>query len=416
MLIEFSIENFLSFKERNTFSMIASSDNVLEDNLIKLKNQNLLKTTAIYGANASGKTNLFKALAYIVNMITLSNSLDPNALLPIIPFKLDKETMKKPSFFEIRFLVDNVKYVYKFKANDKNVYEESLYFYPGTQPKKIFKRENINKYSFDRDDEKKLKPLETRNTSNKFFLATATNWNYEKTKPAYDFITRNLAVIFDMEPLKNYTYNMYSNDSKKELENFAIEVLEKVDLNIKGYKLVEEKLTEEKLNSFLLPDSIKAMLPIGSIGYKVITKHIVDNEEFYFDMNEESMGTQIIFSLIPFIRDVLINNKVLIIDELDKSLHPIIVNYIIEIFNDPVLNKKGAQLIFNTHDTNLLDLDLMRRDQIWFTEKNDKDGSSDIYPLDDFSVRKNENIEKGYLLGRYGAIPFLGTNTIVLDN
>ena len=125
------------------------------------------------------------------------------------------------------------------------------------------------------------------------------------------------------------------------------------------------------------------------------------------------------FAFLPFIstdnlssnfKDVLDNGKVLIYDEFDKSLHPFIVKYLVEIFNNPEVNKNGAQLIFNTHDTNLLNLEILRRDQIWFAEKNPDDGSSAIYPLDDFSVRKLENVEKGYLLGRYGAIPFLTNN------
>ena len=201
---------------------------------------------------------------------------------------------------------------------------------------------------------------------------------------------------------------MYYNDKDKKLENFALSFLEKADFNIKGYKIIEEKMTEDKLRT--VPNIIKSFIPVNAPIYKVNTKHIINGTEFEFDISEESSGTQIIFSYIPVLKDVLDNGKVLIIDEFDKSLHPFIVKYIVEIFNDTKINKKGAQLIFNTHDTNLLDLELLRRDQIWFAEKNSKDGSSTIYPLDDFSVRKTENIEKGYLLGRYGAIPFLENN------
>ena len=114
-----------------------------------------------------------------------------------------------------------------------------------------------------------------------------------------------------------------------------------------------------------------------------------------------------IFAFIPFLADSLKNKKVLIIDELDKSLHPFLVQYIVEIFNDAEINKNGSQLIFNTHDTNLLDLNILRRDQIWFTEKNSETGESDLYSLSDFSVRKQENVENGYMLGRYGAVPFI---------
>lgn len=408
MLIEFSVTNFLSFKDKNTFTMIASSDNTLKDNYVEINNEKILKMTAIYGANASGKTNLFKILVMVSSMIKHSNFFAPNVLLPIVPFKLDKETVNKPSEFEIKFLVDGIRYLYGFKADSKNVYEEYLTYYPNGRPVKIFARENIDNYSFNSSDEKFLNDLKEKNTSNKFFVATATNWNYEKTKPAFDFLTEKLGIVMSHEQVNNYSYNMYYNDKDKKLENFALNFLEKADFNIKGYKIIEEKMTEDKLRT--IPDIVKPFIPVNTPMYKVNTKHIVNGDEYEFDISEESLGTQVIFSFIPVLKDVLDSGKVLIIDEFDKSLHPFIVKYIVEIFNDLEINKKGAQLIFNTHDTNLLDLELLRRDQIWFTEKNSEDGSTTIYPLDDFSVRKTENVERGYLLGRYGAIPFLENN------
>lgn len=408
MLIEFSVTNFLSFKDKNTFTMLASSDSTLKDNYIEIGNDKILKMTALYGANASGKTNLFKILSMVSNMIKNSNFLSPNVLLPIIPFKLDHESLDKPSEFEIKFLVDGIRYLYGFKADQKNVYEEYLIYYPNGRPVKIFTRENINDYSFNASEEKFLNDLKVKNTANKFFIATATNWNYEKTKSAFDFLTEKLGVVMSYEQLNYYSYNMYYNDKDKNLERFALNFLEKADFNINGYQIIEEKMTEEKLNA--IPDIVKPFFPINTPMYQVNTKHFVNGNEYLFDISEESLGTQAIFSLIPVLKDVLDNEKVLIIDEFDKSLHPFIIKYIVELFNNSEINKKGAQLIFNTHDTNLLDLELLRRDQIWFTEKNPKDGSSTIYPLDDFSVRKTENVEKGYLLGRYGAIPFIVNN------
>ena len=194
MLIEFSITNFLSFKEKNTFSMIASSDNTLEENFTSIGSEKLLKMTALYGANASGKSNLFKILALISNMIRQSNFINPNVLLPIIPFKLDKETIKKPSEFEIKFLIDGVRYIYGFEADAKNIYKEYLTYYPNGRPVKIFNRENINEYSFNVSNEKFLNDVKEKNTANKFFITTATNWNFEKTKPAFDFLTEKLGV------------------------------------------------------------------------------------------------------------------------------------------------------------------------------------------------------------------------------
>ena len=408
MLIEFSITNFLSFKEKNTFSMTASSDNNLEDNYITVGNEKLLKMTAIYGANASGKSNLFKILAIISSMIKQSNFNNPNFLLPITPFKLDKETVKKTSEFEIKFLVNNIRYLYGFEADNRNIYKEYLIYYPNGRPVKIFNRQNINEYSFNSSDEKFLNDIKMKNPSNKFFITTATSWNFKKTKPAFDFLTEKLGVVMSYEQLNNYSYSMYFNDEDKSLEKFALKFLEKADFNIKGYKIVQEKISDGLIN--ILPGEMRPMLISNIPVYKVNTTHIANGINYEFDISEESLGTQVIFSFIPVIRDVLDNGKVLLIDEFDKSLHPYIVKYIVELFNDPDLNKNNAQLIFNTHDTNLLDLELLRRDQIWFTEKNPKDGESTLYSLDDFSIRKSENVEKGYLFGRYGAVPFLVNN------
>ena len=405
MLIEFSIKNFLSFKEKNTFSMLASSDNMLEDNFIAIGKDKVLKMTALYGANASGKTNLFKILAMVSTIIIESNYRTPNMYIPIIPFKMDEKTIKEPSEFEIKFLSNGIRYVYGFKADLKNIYEEYLTYYPNGRPVEIFTRTNINNYSFNYKDEKELNDIKEKNTANKFFLSTATTWNYEKTKPAYDFLTENMGVVLSYDQIKNYAFQSYNNDPNKELEKFALSFLEKADFNVKGYSVTEKKMTDDLLRT--MPEVIRPFFPKNSPVFKVKTTHIVNKKKYELDISEESLGTQAIFSFVPVLKDVLDNGKVLIIDEFDKSLHPFIVKYIVEAFNNTKLNKKNAQLIFNTHDTNLLDLELLRRDQIWFTEKNEKDGSSSIYPLDDFSIRKSENIEKGYLLGRYGAIPFI---------
>ncbi|MCI8331165.1 MAG: ATP-binding protein [Bacilli bacterium] len=405
MLIEFSIENFLSFKEKTTFSMIASSDKELQNNFIKINNERILKTTAIYGANASGKTNLFKIISQISSMIINSNMHDPNTKLPIIPFKLNDENVKKPSSFEIKFLIKEIKYVYGFKADKINIYEEYLIYYPNNRPVKIFTRTNIDEYIFNINDNKILNDIKRKNTNNKFFLSTATTWNYDKTKPVYDFLVNQMGVVLSVEQLNNYSYNMYFNDIDKSLERFALKFLKKADFNIEGYQMIEEKISDQDLNR--LHSIVKTFIPEDAVMFITSTKHIVNGKEYFLDIEEESLGTKAIFSFIPVIKDVLDNGKIILIDEFDKSLHPFIVKYLVEIFNDKEINKNNSQLIFNTHDTNLLDLNLFRRDQIWFTEKNPETGESDLYPLDDFKVRKDENIEKGYLLGRYGGVPFL---------
>ena len=175
MIIEFSVANFLSFKDKVTFSMLANNSDCLNDNYIEVNNRKVLKTSAIYGANASGKTNLFKILTIIISMLRNSNYINVNSKLPIVPFKFDKEISKKPSEFKIRFIASGVRYVYGYIADTTNVYEEYLYYYPNGRETKIFDRTNINEYSFPQRDERRLNDIATKNTPNKFFIATATN-------------------------------------------------------------------------------------------------------------------------------------------------------------------------------------------------------------------------------------------------
>ena len=402
MILEFSVKNFLSFKEKVTFSMIANSNKELNDNYVEIGGNKVLKNAAIYGANASGKSNLFEILARVVSMLRSSNSVDINAKLPLIPFKLDKGSVNKPSEFEIKFILDETRYVYGFIADKDKIYDEYLYYYPNGRETKIFDRTNINEYSYTQKDEKILREIEAKNAQNKFFLATATNWNFDKTKAAYNFLTNGIGTCNNLEILKNMAYKMYETNSDY-LKDFAIDFLQKADFNIEDYKISQIDVPGEFLTA--IPEFIAKTLPDKPKAYQVLFKH--KNSDNYLSIDEESLGTQMIFVFIPFLADSLKNKKVLIIDELDKSLHPFLVQYIVEIFNDVEINKNGSQLIFNTHDTNLLDLNILRRDQIWFTEKNKETGESDLYSLSDFSVRKQENVEKGYMLGRYGAVPFI---------
>lgn len=402
MILEFSVKNFLSFKEKVTFSMIANSNKELNDNYVEIGGNKVLKSAAVYGANASGKSNLFKILTLVVLMLRSSNSVDINAKLPLIPFKLDKGSVNKPSEFEIKFILDETRYVYGFIADKDKIYDEYLYYYPNGRETKIFDRTNINEYSYTQKDEKILREIETKNAQNKFFLATATNWNFDKTKAAYNFLTNGIGTCNNLEILKNMAYKMYETNPDY-LKDFAIDFLQKADFNIEDYQISQIDVPGEFLTA--IPEFIAKTLPDKPKAYQVLFKH--KNSDNYLSIDEESLGTQMIFAFIPFLADSLKNKKVLIIDELDKSLHPFLVQYIVEIFNDAEINKNGSQLIFNTHDTNLLDLNILRRDQIWFTEKNSETGESDLYSLSDFSVRKQENVEKGYMLGRYGAVPFI---------
>ena len=192
--------------------------------------------------------------------------------------------------------------------------------------------------------------------------------------------------------------------------------MNEADIVIKdfSFEMEERDVDSNMLMLFKQLNLPTALTPQKQRDVKIRMTHEITNENgdknnYELNLIYESSGTQILFSFAPILKDVFENGKILVIDEIERSLHPSLVEMIIKFFHNPKINKGNAQLIFNTHDTNLLSLDIFRRDQIWFAEKDPKKGATDLYPLDDFSVRKNENIQKGYLNGRYGAIPFVAT-------
>ena len=255
MLVQFSVENFMSINEKVVFSMLASSDKELSENLIEGKNEKYLKSAVIYGANASGKTNIFRAINAVILMIRNSNNMQPGMKLPINPFKFDEKNITKPSSFEFIMVIDNIKYVYGFSADQDKIYEEYLYYYPNGRETKIFDRTNTNDYSFPQKDEKLLNDIAAKNAPNKFFIATATNWNYEKTKSPYKFLSADINTFNNLGGLRDLALSEYLKNNK-ELKDFALEFLKKADFNIEDYKVLETDVPDDVLAA--IPDFIKA--------------------------------------------------------------------------------------------------------------------------------------------------------------
>lgn len=413
MLIEFSVENFRSFKDKVTFSMEKGIGDENENNVFNFENLELLKSSAIYGANASGKTNLIRAFTTAIMMIRQSNIIPVGGKWNgIVPFMLDEESRKKPTKFEFLFIANNVRYRYSFSADINKIYEESLDAYYSQKPSSIFKRSNTNNYEFPNSEENKLKTIVSKNTENKLFLSTATTWNYEKTKDAFLWFMTSIDTYNNFMDIMDKDLKSFSGSSS-ELKDFTLKLLREADIVIKDIKVnYEEKEMDLNLANMIIPPIARSAEIPKIKNYNIEVEHEVIDENlqkhnYTINFNDESSGTKILFSLAPSLKRAFDSTKVIIVDELENSLHPALVEYIINIFNNPNINKANSQLIFTTHAVNLLDLDIFRRDQIWFTEKNSENGVTDIYPLDDFSVRKTENIEKGYLNGRYGAIPFI---------
>ena len=411
MLIEFSIENFRSIKEKVKFSMVATKDDSLDNNLIKntLDDDSLLRSAVIYGANASGKTNVLLALNFLRALVLNSHNHQKGQGIKFSPFKLDKEWLSKPTKLGAIFLKNDVRYSYSVAFNNERVIEELLYFYPKNHKRVIFERTNTTEYKFT-DDEKEQKVFSERTLPNMLYLSKATQENYAKTSDALDWFRNNLMVIgpTDHPLLENFTVDLLKKDV--ELKQYIMKALLEADVGIEDISTISKKMSPTEFKNFP-PELVKLILGDKNEidAYQIQTFH----KGVVFDFeSEESEGTKRIFSLIGPWVDALKKGRILVVDELDTKLHHFLNLFLIKLFNDPTQNKTNAQLIFTTHNTNLLDQDIFRRDQIWFTEKNPDTGSTDLYSLTEYSPRKDKDIQKGYLAGKYGALPFIKEDRI----
>ena len=413
-LIEFTVENYRSIKDAVTLSMVATADRSLENNLIELdamKKDRLLRSAVIYGANASGKSNVLRALFDFRLLVLNSHKSQKGSRIRFTPFKLDKECLTRPTTFSVSFIREGIKYVYSVSFTAEKVVSEELYYYPRGRIALIFERKNTSDYRFS-TDKKAQKFYAEQTPENVLYLSRSTQLNYEKTAKAFEWFKDDL-MIFGPGSLGTYgpemdiSIKMLENEKTKEL---ILRALSEADLGIDDIRGKIEELSVEKLpDSF--PAELKAILDNSekSTLKRIEVKTLHGDVQFSF--HEESEGTKRLFSLIgPWI-DALQNGRVLVVDELDTKLHHLLNVFLIKLFHDPTQNQKNAQLIFNTHNTNLLDLKLFRRDQIWFTEKDPETGKTDLYSLVEFKKekkpRKDTDIKKGYIIGRYGAIPFI---------
>ncbi len=401
MLLELSCSNFKSIKEQITFSMIASTDTSYEEELYQFQNYRVSRLSSIYGANASGKTTLISAIGYLVFLITQCTKFHDEDKIPRAPHKL---ASKEPTTFDIQFVVDEIRYAYGFSISDEEVLEEYLYHFPSGRQAKIFERKQ-DKFEFGQKYQKELKEICTKTKNNKLFLSVSEAWSKlpEIINP-FNFFRKTILVhANDSENWFEYSANKIRSDKK--MKNILIKFMQQIGVPIKDIEIKIENLPiPSNDTSFSLNDRIQFnfnLLPRRIIGIEV--KFIYEKYTLY--LQDESQGTQKLFKLLCPLMDILMNGKVLFYDELESSLHPAIIDKLIDTFK----NWKGdnkPQLIFTTQDTTLLNLDIFRRDQIWFAERNPDTCTSEYYSLVEFkNVRKDDNIRKGYINGRYAPIP-----------
>lgn len=418
MLIEFRVKNFRSFRDMQRFSMMASADQAMPDNVIAteaLGHDRLLKSAVIYGANASGKSNLISALGFMADFVSGSDGRKPNEPIPVQAFRLDVAHETSPSTFEAVFIKNGVRYQYGFSVDQRRVHEEWLLAYPKRVAQQWFRRtpkpdSGESEWYFGshfRGDKERLARL-TR--PGNLFLSVAAQFNQKQIEDVYDWFTGELRVITAAQ-LQNEEYfekisAVLAMGSQRLTDSLA-RLLRIADLGITDFVTEEKKRSEASLPAGL-SDEFRARLLKGT-DYRIQMRHRTQEEPsggMLFPIEDESLGTRRLFGLGAPLWQVLTYGSSLAVDELDSSLHPHLVRSIVGLFHGADSNKENAQLIFNTHDTTLLDADIFRRDQVWFVEKDDA-GASHLYPLLEYRPRKDEALGKGYLRGRYGAVPFL---------
>ncbi len=385
MLIQFTVENHRSIKNSSVISFAASKDKSLEKYLHHLDEKKaLLPTLAIYGANAAGKSNVLHAMMTMKEMVVgEAAKVSKGQLLPWEPFGRTKE----PTSFEMVFIFQGVRYAYGFSFDATKIYNEYLYHWPNGREALIFSREN-GVYEF-RENVNEQMILSNRTPDNKLYLVSSNDWNLPQTENAYRWFLEKMTILIDEEPTSSDTIiQIASGDDKKAriLKELLLADLGITDVTIKN-------------------DT--SNVPIITTTHRIVNE---DGTMEYFEllMNQESIGTQHFFTRIGGWLQALEKGSLLVVDEIENSLHPLLTRRLIEMVQDRTINTNGAQLIFTTHDAMLLDLNFFRRDQIWFAEKNEKTCATELYSLASFSPRKGENVRKGYLQGRFGAIPFIG--------
>ena len=436
MLIEFQVGNFLSFKDTVTFSMVASDinsqDTELDENNVFSANEELklLKTTAIYGANASGKSNLAKAFGFMKNfVINSSKEMQFTDKIPVETFRLSTETENKPSFFQTTFYLNKKTYKYGFKVSQDKVVEEWLFFQNNTKEYRLFQRHGNNKFTINKKSFQEGLDLKEKTKHNSLFISVVAQFNGKISAEIIKWFANSQVISGSGthdDLYKKYTLKLFESPL---IKKDSIKLIKDLDLSIQDIDITKEKLALENLPSSI-PDELKTMILRSSSGEfsSIQTSHEKYNENGEiigfekFDLEEnESEGTKKLFYFSALLLNALRYNQVLIIDELDAKLHPIITHKIIELFNSKQYNPKSAQLIFMTHDTNLLNPNLfgsrlLRRDQIWFTEKNQQ-GATDLYSLAEYDdIAEDDPLEADYIRGRYGAIPFIGNFKNLLSN
>lgn len=423
MLISFEVENFRSIKDRQTLLLTASNyysestESLIDEKLPGLANVRLVPVCAIYGANASGKTTIIRAMDTLRDMVFSSFSRPAGQGLVYMPHVLSAETTTMPTSFFVAFVSEGIRYEYSLSHDATKVISEELYAYPKGRPQKWFVRtwnQETQMSEFDINSSYVKLPKEftqfVRNDA--LLLSAVSRFSSNSLRPVFDWFNLNQLIVLnrgiDAGPFAPQTAFALLEDSTNPPEQKQfLELLRAADFGVKDVRVEEESFTgfPQEIEE-MLSQSVMEQLKSSRTKTAILSHYAENGAIRDIDINEESAGTKQFFVLVPVILAALKLGSVVFLDEIDTSMHPLLTRQLIALFLNPDSNPNHAQLIFTVHDTSLLNGDFLRRDEVWFTTKQ-ANGSTCLEPLSDYSPRKDESLSGGYLAGRYDAIPNL---------
>ncbi len=422
MLLRFRFSNFRSFREEQELSLVAASGLKESDQILVFHPPNstegVLPVAAIYGANASGKTNVIRALRFVAGVVSDSyRQWKPDGPIGVEPFLTSAAQRTTESRFEIDFLIDGIRHSYGFRLDSTAILEEWLFVYPKSKKQAWFHRQAGKPIAFSARMPGANRVVEGITRKNSLFLSAAAQNNHAALLPVFKWLSelRYFADFLLSRGTSDFTADLCV---EPRFAKAVTQLLRAADIGILDLKVEKIPVSEGSKAIWTATATALKEYDLGEPPESLSRIHLfhrLGDQALLLAEEGESAGTIAYLQILGPVLKALNDGAVLCVDELDASLHPLLASQVVRLFNDPSTNPKGAQLIFNTHDATLLRRANQRRDQVWFTEKGG-DGSSHLYPLTDFKPRQNENIESGYLQGRYGAIPFLNPRAFLTQS
>ena len=439
MLLSFTLENWMSFRDPVTFSLIASRERQHGHRISHLTRYKtrVLPISTIYGANASGKTNLFKALNFAKSFILKGTQ--PDSLIPVEPFRLDTISLDKPSKFSFELLTEEVMYAFQFSVTRNNVVDEKLDIISSSSEKTLYNRKNGSPNFHDSLADDMFLDFAFKGTrDNQLFLTNSVSQKVDTFRSVFDWFRNNLVLIGPdsrFEPFERFIdekHQLYPaiNAMLQRLDT-GIECLEGVEFPFDNLpvpddmkRIIQEEVREDVTVRMRRGDPMNDRFVVtrksGELNArKLVAVHKkIDGTKIQFEMRQESDGSQRVIDILPaFLSLMSVNSKkVFVIDEIDRSLHTLLTRRLIEVYLSSCSTNSRSQLIFTTHDVLLMDQHLFRRDEMWLTER-DANGASSLFSFSDFKdVRYDKDIRKSYLQGRMGGVPRILLGPILPDN